>query len=85
MEAGDVRMMLVPVKFLAVEATMPDGTVNGKSTVMAADTPGHVLAAIERGLLREVEHDFPGADVYPSAGWQDTQVPMPEEAAAAQP
>ncbi|MEV8547277.1 hypothetical protein [Streptomyces sp. NPDC051572] len=60
-------MMLVPVRTLAVEATM------------LPDTPQHVLDALERTLLADVRREHPGAAEYRSTGWADTVVPVPED------
>lgn len=78
-ETEDVRMVLVPVKFLAVEAFMPDRTVGGVSTTMEPDTPEHVLTALEGMLLDRARHDFPGAVEYRSSRWIDSQTLVPED------
>ena len=67
---------LVPAKVLGIEALMPGGTIEGKSTAMAPDTPEEVLAGIEGMLMQSTKHDYPDATDYRSLGWVDTYVPV---------
>ena len=67
-------MELVPAMVLGIEAVMPDGTIEAKSTAVLPDTTQGELDALERMLMQGVKHDFPDATEYRSLGWTETLV-----------
>lgn len=67
-------MEMIPAKVLGIEAVMPDGTIEGKSTALPPDASDAWLTDAEQGLMVGVRHDFPTATEYRSTGWVDTFV-----------
>ncbi|MEU1815155.1 hypothetical protein ABZ543_08150 [Streptomyces roseifaciens] len=82
---ADDGPQLVPVKWIGVQAVMPDGAIKGKSTTVPHGTPDEVLGAMVETLRSLTEQEFPGAVEYRPTDWMDSYVPLVDGPPAGEP